>query len=76
LVVEVFRQPIHTLIYSAVLLGLGLHLRHGLWSALQSLGLLQGTQRSLAVAASLVLAIAIILGFGVLPWAVLLGVIS
>lgn len=76
LVVEVFRQPAPTLIYSAVLLGLGVHLRHGLWSALQSLGLLQGPQRLLAVGASLVLAIAIVLGFGVLPWAVFLGAIT
>ncbi|MFM7325869.1 MAG: succinate dehydrogenase cytochrome b subunit [Nodosilinea sp.] len=76
LVVEVFRQPAPTLVYSAVLLGLGVHLRHGLWSALQSLGLLQGPQRSLAVGASLVLAIAMVLGFGVLPWAVFLGAIA
>jgi succinate dehydrogenase / fumarate reductase cytochrome b subunit len=75
LVVEVFRQPAPTLIYSAVLVGLGVHLRHGLWSALQSLGLLQDPQRSLAVGASLVLAIAMVLGFGVLPWAVFLGAI-
>jgi succinate dehydrogenase / fumarate reductase cytochrome b subunit len=76
LVVEVFRQPAPTLVYSAVLLGLGMHLRHGLWSALQSLGLLQGPQRILAVGASLVLAIAIVLGFGVLPWGVFLGAIA
>lgn len=76
LVVEVFRQPAPTLVYSAVLLGLGVHLRHGLWSALQSLGLLQGPQRSLVVGASLVLAIAMVLGFGVLPWAVFLGAIA
>ena len=76
LVVEVFRQPVPTLVYSAVLLGLGMHLRHGLWSALQSLGLLQGPQRVLAVGASLVLAIAIVLGFGVLPWGVFLGAIA
>ena len=36
LVIETFQQPIYTLSYGALLAILLLHLRHGIWSALQS----------------------------------------
>jgi succinate dehydrogenase / fumarate reductase cytochrome b subunit len=38
LVVEVLKNPFMALFYSVVMVMLGLHLRHGFWSALQSLG--------------------------------------
>ncbi|MBU6228909.1 MAG: succinate dehydrogenase cytochrome b subunit [Cyanobacteria bacterium REEB459] len=76
LVIQVFRQPPYLITYSLALLGLGLHLRHGIWSGLQSLGLLQGGIRSLAYTASLVVAIAVVLGFLVLPWGIYLGAIA
>lgn len=73
LTLEVFQQLPYTLGYSAVLLLLGLHLRHGLWSALQSIGVLRASIRPWAYGASLGLAIAIATGFLVLPWAIYLG---
>jgi succinate dehydrogenase / fumarate reductase cytochrome b subunit len=39
LVYEEFKKPVIVAIYSAVMIGLAMHLRHGIWSALQSLGL-------------------------------------
>ncbi|MFZ4641317.1 MAG: succinate dehydrogenase cytochrome b subunit [Nodosilinea sp.] len=76
LVIQVFHSPTYLVAYTLALLALGLHLRHGLWSGLQSLGLLQAGVRSLAYAASLVVAIALVLGFLVLPWSIYLGAIA
>ena len=38
LVVETFKQPLFVAIYCFVMALLGMHLRHGFWSAFQSLG--------------------------------------
>ncbi|XGB41037.1 MAG: succinate dehydrogenase cytochrome b subunit [Nodosilinea sp. LVE1205-7] len=76
LVIQVFQRPLYPIAYSLVLVALGFHLRHGLWSGLQSIGLLQGKVRSLAYTASLVVAVALALGFLVLPWGIYLGAIA
>ncbi|MGF1569931.1 MAG: succinate dehydrogenase cytochrome b subunit [Nodosilinea sp.] len=76
LVVETFHQPFYTVGYTAILLMLGLHLRHGLWSGLQSLGALGAGVRPLAYGVSTVLAVAIALGFLVLPWAIYLDAVG
>ena len=39
LVIEVFQDPLYVLWYVACMTLLGFHLRHGFWSAFQSLGL-------------------------------------
>ena len=70
LVVEIFHKLPYVLGYSAVLLGLGFHLRHGVWSAVQSLGALHSGIRPVAYSLSALLAVAIALGFVVLPWAI------
>ncbi|QQE63814.1 hypothetical protein GFS31_04840 [Leptolyngbya sp. BL0902] len=75
LVVEVFHKLPYVLGYSAVLLGLGFHLRHGVWSAVQSLGALHAGIRPLAYGVSALLAGAIALGFVALPWAIYGGLI-
>ena len=38
IVVETFKNPIWTALYVAVMILLGFHLRHGFWSAFQSIG--------------------------------------
>jgi succinate dehydrogenase / fumarate reductase, cytochrome b subunit len=70
LVFEVFQDPWYSAFYFAVMLLLGLHLRHGLWSALQSLGALNQTLRPLAYTLSLLIAFALALGFLILPVAI------
>lgn len=75
LVVEVFHKLPYTLGYSAVILGLGFHLRHGIWSAFQSMGALHAGIRPLAYGVSAFLAAAIGLGFVALPWAIYGGFI-
>jgi succinate dehydrogenase / fumarate reductase cytochrome b subunit len=76
LVVEVFHKLPYDLGYSVVLLGLGLHLRHGLWSAFQSIGVLHQGIRPIAYGVGAMLAAAIALGFLGLPWAIYWGAIS
>ncbi|MGB7247953.1 MAG: succinate dehydrogenase cytochrome b subunit [Phormidesmis sp.] len=73
LVFETFHKPGYVAGYVVVLSLLGLHLRHGLWSALQSVGI---ATRPAVYAASAVLAGAIALGFIGLPLAIYFGLIG
>ncbi|NJM56512.1 MAG: succinate dehydrogenase [Synechococcales cyanobacterium RU_4_20] len=73
LVIETFQQPFYTFSYLGLMALLGLHLRHGLWSALQSLGALGKGMQAVAFGASLLGAGAIAAGFGVLPIAIFCG---
>ncbi len=73
LVIETFRNPIYTAGYTGVLGLLGFHLRHGVWSALQSLGAMSQGWKPVLYAMSLIGAGAIAIGFGVLPWAIAIG---
>jgi len=67
LVVEKFKNPLIAFGYSGVMFLLGMHLRHGFWSALQSLGAM--SKRALPVVYSISLVVALLLagGFFVLP---------
>lgn len=67
LVVETFKQPVPVIAYMAVMLLLGFHLRHGVWSAFQSLGALTPGLRGFAFGAALVVAVVVALGFLVIP---------
>ncbi len=73
LVFETFHKPSYTAGYVVILSILGLHLRHGIWSALQSIGV---ETRFAVVAVSAVLAGAIALGFIGLPLAIYFGLIG
>ncbi|MEL6814848.1 MAG: succinate dehydrogenase [Cyanobacteria bacterium J06598_3] len=73
LVFETFHKPGYTAGYVVVLSLLGLHLRHGLWSALQSLGI---ATKPTMVAVSAVGGGAIALGFIGLPLAIYFGLIG
>jgi succinate dehydrogenase / fumarate reductase cytochrome b subunit len=77
LMVDTFDLWWMTLIYLLAMAALGLHLHHGTWSALQTLGF-TGTAaaRTRAKAAGWVLAVVIAGGFSLVPLFVLLGVIS
>jgi len=67
LVVETFGQPQFVLFYSVVMILLGLHLRHGIWSAFQSLGTMKPSLSSLTYGLGVLVAILVGLGFLVLP---------
>ena len=77
LVVDTFKVWWMTLIYLAAMAALGLHLRHGVWSAAQTFGWTSdGRARHTAKAVAAVLAVVIAGGFSLVPIFVLLGVIS
>ncbi len=73
LVFETFHKPGYTAGYVVVLSLLGLHLRHGIWSALQSVGI---ATKPVVYAASAVLGGAIALGFIGLPLSIYFGLIG
>ena len=70
LVVTKFQNPAYAFSYSGVMVLLGFHLRHGIWSALQSLGTMTKSIRLFVYGLSLTLGIAIAAGFIVLPLAI------
>jgi len=66
-VVARFGQGWYVAIYTIVMLLFGMHLKHGVWSAFQSLGLLNKKTTPLAVNAALALAVFLSIGFLFLP---------
>ncbi|MDJ0596401.1 MAG: succinate dehydrogenase cytochrome b subunit [Pleurocapsa sp. MO_226.B13] len=74
LVIEKFHNPVYAFGYTGVMIMLALHLRHGLWSAWQSIGLLNSKISPLVYAIALVLAISMAIGFIILPLAIYFGV--
>ncbi len=74
LVVHAFRSPLTTWAYVTVMAVLGFHLRHGFWSALQSLGWTNARLIPLLWAAGLVVAIVLAAGFLFLPLYIHYGV--
>lgn len=77
LLVDTFDVWWMTLIYLVAMLALAMHLHHGTWSSLQTLGL-TGTARARknAKLAGWVVAIVIAGGFSLVPLAVLTGIIT
>ncbi len=67
MVVREFKSPLIVALYSGAMLFLGLHLRHGVWSMLQSLGLLDRRLVPPAVTAAVVVSGLLAIGFIALP---------
>jgi succinate dehydrogenase / fumarate reductase cytochrome b subunit len=71
-VVNAFKNPAWVAFYMVVMVGLGAHLRHGFWSAFQSLGALNERLEKPAVALGLGVGIALAVGFlGIPPYIML-----
>lgn len=75
LVFEKFQQPIYAFGYAGVMVMLAVHLRHGLWSAWQSIGMLNSKISPLVYTLALLLAIIIAIAFIILPLAIYFGFI-
>jgi succinate dehydrogenase / fumarate reductase cytochrome b subunit len=74
LVKEVFQSEVYVVAYMALMIMLGFHLRHGVWSALQSLGAGNKKLTPVIYTVAGVIGILIALGFFVLPlWIYLKG---
>ena len=77
LLVDTFETWWMTLIYLLAMLALAMHLRHGTWSAAQTLGLTNNARaRRNAQVLGIILAVVIGVGFSLVPIFVLAGVIS
>jgi succinate dehydrogenase / fumarate reductase, cytochrome b subunit len=77
LMIDTFDLWWMTLIYLVAMVALGMHLHHGTWSALQTLGFTStAAARKRAKTAGWVVAVVIAGGFSLVPLFVLLGVIS
>lgn len=74
LVVEEFNQPWVVAVYCGAMLSLGLHLRHGAWSMLQSLGAMDRRAAAFAYPAGAALAVLLAFGFFVLPLYVFIAI--
>lgn len=66
-VYEFFENPLNVLLYTAVMIFLGLHLRHGYWSAFQSLGAIKKKYMPLVTAAGYAVAVILSAGFLLIP---------
>jgi succinate dehydrogenase / fumarate reductase cytochrome b subunit len=77
LLVDTFDTWWLTVIYLVAMLALGAHLHHGVWSALQTLGLTcTARSRVLAKRLAFVIALVVTVGFSIVPVFVLAGVID
>lgn len=69
------RWPV-TVFYLLALIALGLHLRHGIWSAVQTLAGPNTKWRKRTQAIALAVAVLIVAGFAIVPLAVTFGLVS
>lgn len=75
-VVADFRVWWVDLVYIAAMLALGLHIRHGFWSAAQTLGAVNRRRDRALKAAANVLAVALTAGFLIVPVSVMTGLVD
>lgn len=67
------QRPAIAVFYIVAMGALALHLYHGAWSSLRTLGVAEASVSPLKRRASLVIAVVVALGFAVVPLAVILG---
>ncbi|MEM8719889.1 MAG: succinate dehydrogenase cytochrome b subunit [Cyanobacteria bacterium P01_G01_bin.39] len=76
LVIEKFKNPIYAFGYAGVVIMLAFHLRHGIWSAWQSIGILNSKTSPPVYAIALIFAILIAIGFIILPLSIYFGLLN
>ena len=74
-VISAFRNPLVSAFYVVAMLFLMLHLFHGAWSSVRTLGLTKPSRHPLHRRISTAIALVVWLGFTAIPVAVLLGAI-
>lgn len=75
-VVSSFQRPEVAGVYIGAMVLLGLHLSHGVWSALQTFGLYGRRWTPLTLRAGRVVAFAIAAAFAIIPLAILMGIFA
>ena len=71
-----FDRPVVALFYVLAVVALGLHIGHGLWSAVQTLGGNSAVRQRAWRTFSVVVAVAITVGFAIIPISVMTGLVS
>ena len=71
-----FSNPFITAFYVVALILLGLHLRHGIWSATQTLGQSNRRRERTVNAFAIAFSTALIAGFLIVPFSVLFGLVD
>src|SRR3954470_13880522 len=74
--VEGFSNPIVTAVYTISLVLLGMHLRHGIWSATQTLGQSNKRREKTVNAFAIVFSVLLIAGYLVVPFSVVFGLVD
>ncbi len=69
-----FSNPLYVAFYEVAMVALGFHLFHGAWASVRTLGLAKPSQHPLHRRVATAIAVAVWLGFSVIPLGVLLGV--
>lgn len=70
-----FRNPVVTIFYTVALIVLGLHIRHGVWSALQTLGRSNDRREKTINVIAIAFAVVLTAGFLAVPFGVVIGVV-
>lgn len=70
-----FDRPVVAIFYILAMLALGLHIRHGLWSAMQTLGGNSAVRQNSLKAFSFVVAAVVTIGFIIIPISVMTGLV-
>ena len=70
-----FDRPVVAVFYILAMVALGLHIRHGLWSAMQTLGGNSTARQASLKAFAAVVALAITVGFVIVPISVMTGLV-
>jgi len=65
-----------TLVYAIALIAVGFHVRHGLWSGLQTIGRSSAATQNALKGVALVVAVLLVVGFLSVPFAVLTGLVA
>jgi succinate dehydrogenase / fumarate reductase, cytochrome b subunit len=71
-----FQNPVATIVYVVALILLGMHLRHGVWSATQTLGQSNRRRERTVSAFAVVFSVLLIAGYLVVPAAVVFGLVD
>jgi succinate dehydrogenase / fumarate reductase, cytochrome b subunit len=71
-----FSNPIPTAVYVIALLLLGMHLRHGIWSATQTLGQSNRRRERTVNAFAIAFSVLLIAGYLVVPFSVVFGLVD
>jgi succinate dehydrogenase / fumarate reductase cytochrome b subunit len=71
-----FSNPIPTIVYVIALIALGFHLRHGIWSATQTLGQSNRRREKSVNAVAIAFSVLLIVGYLIVPFSVVFGLVD